>query len=127
MKLTAQQIEAAKKDDRIDGICHDGQGFCYAALSCAHLGRCQRHAREPSNVRYSAVAMGALRTEEQQALLLARAGHRVWTEWCRKAEEGATYDGVQGMDPILDRAVRRLFQQIVETDVYYSRKRGEDV
>ncbi len=45
MKLTAEQIEAAKRDDRIDGVCTDGEGFCYAAMSCAHIGKCQRHVR----------------------------------------------------------------------------------
>jgi hypothetical protein len=75
---------------------------------------------KPSTVRYHAAAHDAMRTHEQQALLLATAAKRAWEAWCRKDEMGALGDGVQGQDPVLDDAMRHLYRQIVETDVFYA-------
>lgn len=62
---------------------------------------------------------GRLRTEEQQAYLLADAAYRVWRKWSRVDENGQNAS-VQGQDKELDQAMRLLYGQIKETDVFYS-------
>lgn len=69
-------------------------------------------------VRYRVQANDQERTEEQQALLLASAAIRVWRRWC--AMEGGEHVSVIGQDEKLDDAIRALYQQIRETDVFYS-------
>ena len=70
-------------------------------------------------VRYVPQTMDGIRTEEQQSLLLARVAYKVWQEWCRRDGNGKLV-GIQGQDPKLDEAVRFMYQQLNENDVFYS-------
>ena len=63
---------------------------------------------------------GATRTQEQQSHLLAKAAYRVWEQWCRTDSNNHKMVGVQGQDEEFDQAMRLLFQQISENDVFYS-------
>lgn len=75
--------------------------------------------KQERKVRYKPQAFSAYRTPEQQALLLAKRAKRAWNQWCRRDENGKTI-GVAGQDEQLDDAMRALYQQVCETDVFYS-------
>jgi hypothetical protein len=81
---------------------------------------------EQGGYRYRVRCFGAERSEEAQANLLSSAAHRVWKEWCRKDDETGETVGVQGIDGHLDNAMRFLYQQIQETDVFYSGKHSDE-
>lgn len=72
-------------------------------------------------VKYTPQTLDSFRTEENQAVLLVIRARIVWAEWCRRNDNGESI-GVQGQDEKLDNAMRALYRQIVETDVFYSGK-----
>jgi hypothetical protein len=73
-------------------------------------------------VKYKPLTLGGHRTEENQALILAHAAHRAWNLWCEPDGHGGYKRSIVGIDKDFDNAMRRLYQAVHETDVFYSGK-----
>jgi hypothetical protein len=67
-----------------------------------------------AKVLYRPVVHSDPHTIEQQMFLLATAAHRAWSVWAG----GAGKDGFQGMSPELDDAMREIYRQLYQTDVF---------
>lgn len=78
--------------------------------------------RQKQRVNYHPVTMGGNRTEENQALLLAKRAFRVWDLWCKRDDNGELTSEVMGIDEEFDNAVRALYRSVHQTDVYFSGK-----
>lgn len=78
-----------------------------------------------SKVKYRVQSFDGPRTMEQQSYLLASAVRRVWEGWAYSGKEDGAGGAVQGVDENFDNAMRYMYQQLKEMDIFMSGVKSE--